>query len=208
MNRIEKIESKELINDVMNDKNETFVMFVRAFNNEKTDLQEIHIERRIQINSTLLKIKEKSNIKIIMSEILKKFVEITEKKKIYELSNHEFDDHSIDLKSSKKSFYEFIYSLSEDELIVLKIYLDKHLKNDFIRFFTFFVETSILFVKKKNESLRLCLNYKSLNFLIIKNKYSLSLIDESFDRLNKARIYTSIDMITTYNKLRIKENNE
>ena len=208
MNRIEKIEPKELINDVMNEKNETFVMFVRAFNDEKTDLQEIHIERRAQIDSILLKIEEKSNIKIIMLEILKKFVEITEKKKVYELSNHEFDDHSINLKSNKKSLYEFIYSLFEDELTVLRVYLDKHLKNDFIRFFISFVETSILFVKKKNENLRLCVNYRDLNLLIIKNRYSLSLIDESLDRLSKARIYTSIDMIATYNKLRIREDDE
>ena len=208
MNRIEKIESKELVNDVMNEKNETFVMFVRAFNDEKIDLQKIHIERRVQINSTLLKIKEKSNIKIIMLEILKKFVEITKKKKVYELSNHEFDDHSIDLKSNKKSLYEFIYSLFENELTILRIYLDKHLKNDFIRFFIFFVETSILFVKKKNESLRLCVNYRDLNFLIIKNRYFLSLIDESLDRLSKVRIYTNIDMIATYNRLNIKKDDE
>ena len=116
MNRIEKIESKELVTDVMNDKNETFVMFVRAFNDEKIDLDEIHIERRAQIDSALLKIEGKSNIKITMSEILKKFVEISEENKIYELSNHESDDHSINLKSNKKSFYDLIYSLSEDEL--------------------------------------------------------------------------------------------
>ena len=208
MNRIEKIESKELIIDVMNDKNETFVMFVRAFNDEKIDLNEIHIERRTQIDSTLLKIKEKSNIKITMFEILKKFVEISKENKIYELSNHEFDDHSINLKSNKKSLYDLIYFLFEDQITILRIYLDKHLKNDFIRSFTSLVEISILFVKKKNESLQLCVNYRDLNLLTIKNRYSLSLIDESFDRLNKTRIYTSIDMITTYNKLCIKEDDE
>ena len=180
-------------------------MFVRTFNDEKTDLNEIHIERRAQINSTLLKIEKKPDIKITIFEILKKFAEIIEKNKIYELSNHEFDDHLINLKSNKKFSYDFIYFLSENELTILKTYFDKHLKNDFIRFFTFFVEIFILFVKKKNENLRLCVNYRNLNFLIIKNKYFLSLIDENLDRLNKIRIYTNIDMIIAYNKLRIKK---
>ena len=99
-------------------------MFVRTFNDEKIDLNEIHIERRVQINSILLKIKKKSNIKITISEILKKFVEIIEKNKIYELSNHEFDDHSINLKSNKKFLYDLIYFLFENELSILKIYFD------------------------------------------------------------------------------------
>ena len=58
MNRIEKIESKKLINDMIDNKNEIFVMFVRTFYDKKIDLNEIHIERRIQINSILMKIKK------------------------------------------------------------------------------------------------------------------------------------------------------
>ena len=120
---------------------------------------------------------------------------------------HEFDDHLINLKSNKKSFYEFIYFLFENELTILRIYFDKHLKNDFIKSFIFAIEISILFVKK-NENLRLCVNYRNLNLLIIKNKYFLSLIDENLNRLNKIRIYTSFDMIAAYNKFRIKKNDE
>ena len=152
--------------------------------------------------------KKKSNIKIIIFEILKKFAKISNEKKFYELSIHEFDDHAIDLKSNKKFFYEFIYSLFENELTILKIYLNKHLKNDFIKSFIFATKISILFVKKKNENLRLCVNYKNLNLLIIKNKYFLSLIDENFDRFSKIRIYTNFDIIAIYNKFRIKKNDE
>ena len=56
--------------------------------------------------------------------------------------------------------------------------------------------------------MKLCVNYKDLNLLTIKNKYFLLLIDKSLNRLNKTRIYTNFDMITTYNKLRIKKNDE
>ena len=193
---------------MIDNKNEIFVMFVRTFHDKKIDLNEIHIERRAQIDSILMKIEEKSDIKIIILEILKKFAEITDEKKIYELFVHEFNDHSINLKSNKKSLYDFIYFLSEDELTILRVYLNKHLKNDFIKSFIFAIEISILFVKKKNENLRLCVNYKDLNLLIIKNKYFLSLIDESLNRLNKIRIYTSLDIIAAYNRFRIRKNDE
>ena len=208
VNRIEKIESKELVNVVVDDKKQSFVMFVRVLRDEKTNMNNVHIERRAQIDSTLAKMKNKSDIKIIIFEVLKKFADLADENKAYELFDHESDDHVIDLKSDKKSLYDFIYSLSKNELKILRAYLDKHLKNDFIKFFIFSAGAPILFVKKKNEILRLCVNYRDLNLLTIKNRYSLSLIDESLNRLSKARIYTSLDMITTYNRLRIKKNDE
>ena len=206
--RIEKIEFEKLINAALNDEQHVFVMFVRMFHDEKTNLNSIHIQRRTQIDSTLTKIKNKSDIKIFIFEILKKFENLINEDKTYELSNHESDDHAINLKSNKKSFYDFIYSLFEVEFKILRIYFDKHFKNDFIKSFTFSVDASILFVKKKNETLRFCVNYRSLNFLTIKNKYSLSLIDESLNHLSKTRVYTSLNMIATYNRLRIKKDDE
>ena len=207
-NRIEKIESEELVSAVVDDKKQIFVMFVRVLHDENKNMNMIHIERRTQIDSILAKMKNKSNIKVNISEVLKKFVDLTNENKAYELFDHDSDDHAIDLKSDKKSFYDSIYWLSEDELAILRAYLNKHFKNDFIKFFIFFVEAFILFVKKKNDTLRLCVNYRSLNFLTIKNRYFLSLIDESLNRLSKTRVYTSLDMIATYNRLRIKEDDE
>ena len=183
-------------------------MFVRVTRDEKKNMNNVHIERRAQIDSVFTKIKDKSNIKIIISEILKEFADLTDENKTYELFDHESDDHAINLKSDKKFSYDSIYSLSKDEFKILRAYLNKHLKNEFIRFFIFSIGALILFVKKKNETLKLCVNYKDFNLLTIKNKYFLSLIDESLDRLNKARIYTSLDMIATYNRFRIRESDE
>ena len=205
--RIEKIESKKLINATFNEKEHVFVMFVQMIFEKIKYLNDVHIERRSQIDSALSKMKKK-DIKSSLLEILKKFADMTNENKAYELSDHELDDHAIDLKSDKKSSYEPIYALFENELKILRAYLNKHLKNEFIRLFIFFAGAPILFVKKKNETLRLCVNYKDLNFLTIKNRYSLSLIDESLNRLSKARKYTSLDMIAIYNRLRIKKKNE
>ena len=208
MNRIEEIEPEELANDVVDEKNEAFVMFVRSFRDEKNDLDGIHIERRAQIGSALVEIEGKPDIKTTIPEILKEFAEVSDEEKAYELPAHGPDDHAIDLEPGKKPPYGPIYSLSEDELTVLRAYLDKHLKNGFIRPSTSAAGAPILFVKKKNGSLRLCVDYRGLNLLTIKNRYPLPLIGESLDRLSKARIYTSLDMVAAYNRLRIREGDE
>ena len=67
------------------------------------------------------------------------------------------------------------------ELKTLKIYIKNNLASSFISPFKFFVGVSIFFDKKSDVSLRLCIDYQSFNNLIIKNRYSLSLIGESLD---------------------------
>ena len=128
-----------------------FVKFVRMFHDEKTNLNLIYIQRRTQIDSTLTKIKNKSNIKIIIFEILKKIENLINENKTYELSNHESINYVINLKLNKKSFYNIIYFLFEIKLKILRIYFNKHFKNDFIKFFIFSIDTSILFVNKKTK---------------------------------------------------------
>ena len=122
----------------------------------------------------------------------KKFENLSNEDEAYKLSEHEFMNHVIKLKENKSSFYDSIYFLSENELKIFRKYLNKHLKNDFIRFFQSFVEIFMLFIKKKNGSLRLCVNYKFFNNLIIKNKYLLSLINESLNCLNKVKMYINL----------------
>ena len=66
-----------------------------------------------------------------------------------------------------------IYALSYTQLEILKNYLDKNLKKDFIWEAKTAVEFLILFVPKKDEKLRLYVDYKKLNIITIKNKYPL-----------------------------------
>ena len=131
-------------------------MFVRVIRDEKKNMNNVHIERRTQIDFVFTKIKNKSNIKIIIFEILKKFVDLTNENKTYELFDHESNDHAINLKFDKKFSYDFIYSLSKNELKILRAYLNKHLKNEFIRFFIFSIDAFILFVKKKRNVEIMC----------------------------------------------------
>ena len=66
----------------------------------------------------------------------------------------------------------------------------------------------ILFVFKKNEELRLCVNYKELNAIIIKNRHSLSLIIETLNRLCEAKRFIKLNLKNVYHRIRIRRDDE
>jgi len=63
----------------------------------------------------------------------------------------------------------------------------------------------VLFVKKKDGTLRLCIDFRRLNKVKMKNKYPLPRIDDPFDQLRDARIFSKIDLRSGYHQVRIKE---
>ncbi|GJW71486.1 putative reverse transcriptase domain-containing protein [Tanacetum coccineum] len=65
----------------------------------------------------------------------------------------------------------------------------------------------VLFVKKKDGSFRMCINYRELNKLIVKNHYPLPRIDDLFDQLQGSNIYSKIDLRSGYHQLRVREQN-
>jgi hypothetical protein len=123
------------------------------------------------------------------------------------LFEHDFQDFAIDTQNISSSFESF-YNLSKKKLKRFKEYLDKHLQNEFITFSKSTCAASIFFIKKKTNDLRLCVDYRELNAIIVKNRYSLSFINETFDRIVDVKYFTKLDIIATYNKLRIKKKDE
>ena len=63
----------------------------------------------------------------------------------------------------------------------------------------------VLFAKKKGKTLRLCIDYRQLNKVMIQNRYPLSRIDDLFDQLRGAQVYFKIDLRTGYHQLRVRE---
>ena len=93
------------------------------------------------------------------------------------------------------------------ELETLKIYIKTHLRTRFIQPLKSLVSTPILFDKKPDSSIYLCVNYQSLNNLIIKNQFPLSLISKLLDRPGQAKSFTQLDLTNAYHCIRIKEDN-
>ena len=101
-----------------------------------------------------------------------------------------------------------IYFLSEVEQLALHEFLDENLKNQFIRPLQSSAGTPVLFIKKKDGSLRLAINYRSLNKITKKDCYPLPLIPNLLDRLRSAHVFTKLDLRGAYNLVRIVEGDE
>ena len=91
------------------------------------------------------------------------------------------------------------------ELQELRVQLQELLDKGFIRPSTSPWGAPILFTKKKGKTLRLCIDYRQLNKVMIQNRYPLPTIDDLFDQLRGARVYFKIDLRTSYHQLRVRE---
>ena len=91
------------------------------------------------------------------------------------------------------------------ELQEFKVKLQELLDKGFIRSSTSPWGASVLFAKKKDKTLRLYIDYQQLNRVTIKNRYPLPRIDDLFDQLRGARVYSKIDLCTGYHQLRVGE---
>ena len=87
-------------------------------------------------------------------------------------------------------------------------YLKENIKKEFIRPSSSPAGSPILFVKKSDGTLRLCVDYRGLNKITIKNRYPLPLIQESLDRLKEATFFSKIDLRAAYNLIRIAKGEE
>jgi hypothetical protein len=96
------------------------------------------------------------------------------------------------------------YRMPPAELAELKKQLQELLDKGFIRPSTSPWGCPALFVKKKDESLRMCVDYRPLNAVTIKNKYPLPHIDVLFDQLVVAKVFSKIDLRSGYHQIKIR----
>jgi hypothetical protein len=128
--------------------------------------------------------------------------------KTHKLFEHDFHDHVIEILSNRNSFFDSIYNLSTIKLKILKNYIDEYMKKNFIIEFVSFAKVFILFVKKMNDKLRLCVNYKKLNEIIIKNRYSLFFINENLNKLFEIKIFIKLNVKDVFHRIKIRKENE
>ena len=117
-------------------------------------------------------------------------------------------DHKIELIPGKDPPYQKNRPFSPPELRVIRKWLDDNLSKGFIRESRARCAAPLLLAAKPGGGVRICQDYRGLNNVTIKNRYPLPLIRETLDALCDAKVYTKLDIIAAFNKLRIAEGHE
>ena len=97
------------------------------------------------------------------------------------------------------------YRMAPVELKELKVQLQELVEKVFTRPSVSPWGAPVLFVKKKDGTFRLCIDYRQLNKVTVRNKYPLPHIDDLFDQLQGAKVFSKIDLRSGYRQLRIKD---
>nr|GEW37406.1 retrotransposon protein, putative, Ty3-gypsy subclass [Tanacetum cinerariifolium] len=97
------------------------------------------------------------------------------------------------------------YRLAPAEMQELSTQLQDLYDKGFIRTSSSPWGAPVLFVKKNNGSFRMCIDYRELNKLTVKNRYPLPRIDDLFDQLQGSIVYSKIDLRSSYHQLRVRE---
>ena len=101
-----------------------------------------------------------------------------------------------------------LYNLFQKKLAKFWRYLNDILNKDWNKFSVLLVGASIVFVFRKDGELRLCVNYKDLNVIIIKNRSSLLFITKTLNSLCKIKRFIKLNLKNVYHQIRIKKNDE
>jgi len=107
-----------------------------------------------------------------------------------QLSSYRLYDHKIELIGKKMFSRSCLYHMSDYKLQKMKNYLIEHLNKSFISFSSTSYASLILFIKKKDDSLRFCVDYRKLNALIKRDRYFLLLIDETLACIQDSKYLT------------------
>jgi RNase H-like domain found in reverse transcriptase/Reverse transcriptase (RNA-dependent DNA polymerase)/Integrase zinc binding domain/Chromo (CHRromatin Organisation MOdifier) domain/Retrotransposon gag protein/Zinc knuckle/Retroviral aspartyl protease len=124
------------------------------------------------------------------------------------LPEHQPWDHEIRLKEGKSPSYLPLYQLTYENDQELKRYLKENLAKGYIRESKSPAASPIIFVPKSDGSKRLCVDYRKLNDITVKNCYPLPLISEMQQQLQGATVFTKLDVRDAFHRIRIKEGDE
>ena len=189
--RVELINKREFAKAALDENSKTFVVHVASLSSTPLN---VHPSRRPQISGLIA---EEASTKV--PDEYANFADVFSPDLAAELPKHTgINDHAIKLVDGQQPPYEPIYSLGPVELETLKAYIETNLANGFIRPSTSPAGAPILFDRKSDGSLQLCVNYQGLNNLTIKNRYPLPLIRELLDKFGRARRFSPLDFISAY----------
>jgi hypothetical protein len=113
-------------------------------------------------------------------------------------------EFAIELLPGTAPIFKRAYRVSGPELVELKKQIDELSEKGYIRQSTLPWAAPVLFVEKKDGTRRMCIDYRALNKVTIKNKYPLPRIEDLFDQLRGASMFSKIDLRSGYHQLRIR----
>lgn len=112
--------------------------------------------------------------------------------------------HGIDVMEGKEAVRKPRYCMDSSESQEVECQLADYLARGFIRHSILPWASPILLVKKKDGSMRMCIDYHGLNAIIVKNKYPLPSVDELFDQLHGTQYFSKIDLCSRYHQVPIQ----
>ncbi len=189
---------------VKNKNVKTFTLTISEINKA---LQASSVEDFAKLNE-MTSVMSLNELKKKLSIIYHDFLNVFDRKKTTQLSLHQSYDHKIKLENESQSSKSWLYLMSNHKLQKIKKYLEENLKKKFITLSKVFFASSILFIKKKNDSSCFCMNYWKLNALIKRNRYSILLINEVLAWIQDSKYLTWLNIIITFNKLRMSSESE
>lgn len=176
----------------------------------KNDVDNIKTDHKL--NSVIMRdnnIVEKNQVLNINQKLEEKIVEDNKDLFPQELPHglppKRFTEHRIELELGATPASRGVYRMSPTELEELKKQLNKLVENGFIRPSESPWGAPVLFIPKKDGSFRMCVDYRALNALTIKNSYPLPNIDDLMNQVHGAKIFSKIDLHSGYHQIRVRE---
>lgn len=127
------------------------------------------------------------------------FADVFTEDKEVPLPPHRPYDLGIDLEPNSKPKWGPLYNLGQKENDELKTSLERWIRQGYVRVSKSPMASPILFIKRKNGKYRMCVDYRALNNMTIKNRYPLPRTNELIDKLKGAKHFTKIDLRNGYN---------
>lgn len=150
---------------------------------------------------------EIETVKTVVPQQYHDFLDIFSKSKADKLPIHRDCDHHIELVGPVPPVGP-IYSLTKEESLTLQSYIAENVEKGFIRPSSSSTGSPVLFVKKKDGSLRLCVDYRKLNNVTRKNRYPIPPMSQLLTVFQGAKVFSKLDLRGAYNLLRIREGDE
>ena len=198
---------KTLLNRLKKNQTEVFALFRKNID------RKITYNTQCNLNALNVSFIEKTTqnlkaIKVKLSSEYHDFLDVFDRAQLNKLLLHCFYNHKIELISDSMLSCYRVYQMFSIKLLKVKKYLNENLSKKFITFSQTLYFFPVLFALKANEDLWFCMNYRKLNVIFKRNRYSLSLIDEIIDKIVSCKHLTRLNIISAFNKLQMHFNSK